>query len=163
MTGETSGRFGGIDHDPLPADDIGDHWPESSTTSASSSLLASLVEIVVGTANQISKRFVFKKLCDTCRGRCPTANGQFRVDHLEAPLHPRDVESEQPAQELVASIANKKVVRSDIVSDGVGNQYEKLITGFVTVYVIDRLETIDVNESQSVGIVRSPRSDHFSL
>jgi hypothetical protein len=126
-------------------------------------MVASLVEIVISSTNQCTKGFGFVEHGKASGDGCVSADAELHIDEFEAPGHFFDIQPGQSAQEFISPVADNEVIGPNVFPNCVSHQYEEFISRTVAVTVIDRLQSININEGEGEYLIGSRRPNEFTL
>jgi hypothetical protein len=111
---------------------------------------ASGIEVGVSTRDELVERVWIRERRQThTEGRLGASLRQVSLHFVKPALSTFDVAARKRAEELVASVADDKVVGPQAGSQRHRHFAEQLVAGSVALHVIDRLETVDVDEGEN--------------
>lgn len=89
------------------------------------------------------------------RGRVRATLGQIPRHLVNPPPSALDVGARKRAEELVASVSDDKVIRPQPGSQRHRHVGQQLVADSVALHVIDRLETVDVDQGENQSPIRA--------
>jgi hypothetical protein len=104
-------------------------------------------QIGICAPDDVLRRVIVDKLCDTDRDRSPGGTHRESIGHVgEALANALDVGIRQCTHKFIATEPHDQVVGAQSRPQGIGDGDKKGVPGTVTLGVVDSLQTVNINE-----------------